>query len=129
MRQSQNQQRCWKSPEQDSAVAKVLAPEDVEVGDFVAILHDTCELPSFFWCADVTTLPAQDPVRIRFLPGRTVLPLRVESICLPFVLIKLPGGRRRTIDVRSHQLARLDRRFAKACWRASKKRKAKGRRH
>lgn len=102
----------------NSAVARVLAPEDVRVGDFVAVLDVTCELPSFLWCADANVLPAHEPVRIRFLPYEGFQPYRVESVCIPFVLTALPAGGHSTLDVRCCRLARLDRRFGKAVWKA-----------
>jgi hypothetical protein len=103
-----------------TSLAKPLAPEEIRCGDFVTALHAVYELPSFLWCADRTTLPAEEPVRIRLVASCGGLPWRVESVCLPFVLVKSPGGRATTLDVRRWQLARLDRQFARAAWKAGK---------
>ena len=103
-------------------LAKALAPEDVRPGDFVALLHVTAELPSFLWCTDAWSLPADEPMRIQFVPCGGGVPLKVQSVCLPFVLVKLPIGGRRTLDLRQCRLARLDRAYAKLAWKARKKR-------
>ena len=51
----------------DSKVAKLLAPEEVRVGDFVAVMQVMYELPSFYWCADAMLVPHDKPVRLQFL--------------------------------------------------------------
>jgi hypothetical protein len=106
-------------------LAKALAPEDIRRGDFVSLLNVTYELPSYFWDADATTLPRDEPVRIRFVPECGGVPLRVKSVCLPFVLVKTPQGERCTLDVRRCRLARLDRRYAADAWKAYKKARPK----
>jgi hypothetical protein len=102
-------------------LAKSLAPEEIRPGDFVAVLHVTCELPSFLWCADALTLPCHEPVRIRFVPTSESVPLKVKQVCLPYVLVKSPSGHSRTLDVRRYRLARLPQRYAQAAWKAHKR--------
>jgi hypothetical protein len=98
--------------------ARLLAPEDIGRGDFVAVLDETHEIPSFWWSADAALLPPDVPVRMRLVPRDECRPLKVKSICLPYVLVKQPCGNQRTLDLRTCRLARLDRRFAKLAWRA-----------
>ncbi len=105
----------------ESTLAKVLAPEDVRVGDYVALLLVVCEVPSFWWCGGVGTTRPDEPIRIPFLVENGGVPLEVRSICLPFVLVKSPGGEHRSLDVRRYRLARLDRGYAKTAWKARKK--------
>ena len=105
----------------NSAVVKALAPEDIQPGDFVTLLHVIREVPSYFWCADASLLPVDEPVRIQLVPYGSGRPLKVESICLPFVLVKRPSGKRRTLDVRTCRLARLDEQFGAVSWKAHKK--------
>jgi hypothetical protein len=105
----------------DLTTAKVLAPEDVRAGDYVALLHVIHELPSFFWCGGMGTMRPDEPVRIPFVPNNGGVPLRVRSICLPFILVKAPTGKLRNLDVRRYRLARLDRAHARAAWKARKK--------
>ncbi|HEV8004320.1 MAG TPA: hypothetical protein VGP63_30935 [Planctomycetaceae bacterium] len=109
----------------DLTTAKVLAPEDVRAGDYVALLHVVFELPSFLWCSGIGTIRPDEPVRIPFVPNNGGVPLRVRSICLPFILVKAPCGKLRNLDVRRYRLARLDRAHARAAWKARKKSRRK----
>jgi hypothetical protein len=104
-----------------SSQAQPLAPEEVRAGDFVTVLHVTYELPSFYWCAESFRIPHDQPVRLQLLADDAGSPLKVRSICLPFVLAKAVDGSHRTLDLRKHRLARLSRRFAKTAWKAAKK--------
>jgi len=106
----------------NSTLAKALAPEEIRPGDFVAVLHEIAELPSFYWCADAALHPRDELVRIRFIPTCEALPLKVKSVCLPFVLVKSPRGERQTLDLRKCRLARLEGAYAGVAWKAYKKR-------
>lgn len=112
-----------------ATLAKALAPEDVRVGDYVTLLSVTCELPSFYWLSDAALLPIDEPVRIPFVPRSGGSPLKVKSICLPFVLVKQSSGKERTLDLRTCRLARLVGDYATASWKAGKRsrRKVSGR--
>jgi hypothetical protein len=113
----------------EASLARALAPEDVRPGDFVAVLYEVVEYPSWFWCADEFRLPRDELTRVRFTPYDDATPLRVQAVCLPFVLVREPCGRERTLDVRRRQLARLDKNYGAQAWRAYRKaRKAAGRR-
>jgi len=109
----------------DLKTAKALAPEDVRTGDYVALLHVVREIPSFWWCGEMGPIRADEPVRIPFLPNNGGMPLRVRSVCLPFILVKTPSGNLRHLDVRRHRLARLDPKHALAAWKACKKSRRK----
>jgi hypothetical protein len=104
-----------------ATLAKALAPEEVRLGDFVTPLFVIAEVPSYWWCADDWSLPRGEPVRIRFMPPCDGVPLKVKSVCLPFVLVKTPAGEQSTLDMRKCQLARLDKSHAKRAWKAYKK--------
>jgi hypothetical protein len=103
----------------DCTVAAVTAPEDLRRGDFVAVLSEILELPSFLWC-DVSARERGELVRIRWLPTHDRRPLKIKQICLPFVFVKTPSGTFQTIDIRLTHLARLDRSYAKAVRKALK---------
>jgi hypothetical protein len=111
----------------DSALAKPLAPEDVRCGDFVAVLHVISEVPSYYWCDESFRLPHDELVRIQHIPDDAGLPLKVRSVCLPFVFVKNAAAERKTLDLRRCRLARLDRDYATTAWKAYRKthRKAK----
>ena len=106
---------------QDTSVAASVAPEDLRCGDYVTALNQIYELPSFLWCSDAATLPANQPVRAQFGASGAGIPLRVTAICLPFVCVKSPRSRPRIIDVRRIELVRLKKRYAKDTWTQLKK--------
>jgi len=109
------------SSARSTSLASCLAPEDITKGDYVAVLSQTQEFPSFLWCCDTAIRQAEDPVRINLESVADGSPLRVMAICLPFVLVREPSRNCRTIDVRMTRLARLDRGYAKAVIRLARK--------
>ena len=128
MGHSKQKQSDEQSATRCATLAKALAPEDICVGDFVTMLHTITELPSCMWCADASTLPLHEPIRIQFMPLQAGIPLKVQSVCLPFVLVKRPFGDQQTLDVRQVRFARIDREFATEAWKAHKKRRSKRKR-
>ena len=110
-----------RSANTDSALAKPLAPEDVRCGDFVAVLHVTCEVPTYFWSGESFRLPHDELVRIQHIPDDAGIPLKVKSVCLPFVFVTSSAGERKALDLRKCRLARLDRAYAKTAWKACRK--------
>jgi len=112
-------------------LARLVAAEDLSCGDFVAVLNEIVEFPSFLWQCDSQTTPLDEPVRILWRSSDNGLPLRVKELCLPFVFVTRPVGRHLSLDIRQCQLVRLDRRYAKRVWKAlsrAKKGKANKRR-
>ena len=118
---SSRQTECTSSAAAEATLAKALAPEDIRPGDFVTPLFVITELPSYWWNGGSWDLPHDQPVRIRVIYNCDGMPMRVKSVCLPFVLAKCPAGEHSTIDLRKCQLARLDERYAKRAWKAYKK--------
>ena len=106
---------------QSLSVAKPLAPEDIRRGDYVAVLDEMYEIPSYCWREDAALHPRDELVRIRLIPAQDAPPHKVKSVCLPFVLAKQPTGERRTFDLRRTRLARLDKGYGAAAWKAYKK--------
>ena len=107
-------------------LARTLAPEDIRPGDYVTPLCMLAEVPSYWWCADEWSLPRDRPVYIRYITNCDGAPLRVKSVCLPFVLVKQPSGQSLTIDLRKCRLARLERQYARRAWKAYKNAARKG---
>lgn len=97
----------------------MVAPEDLRVGDFVGVLSETIELPSFLWTETLAT-ERSELVRLRYLPTDDRAPLRVTAVCLPFVFVKRPNGQFQTMDVRLTSLVRLERSYAKTVWKRLK---------
>jgi hypothetical protein len=106
-------------------VSRSLAAEDLEQGDYVGILSEIVEWPSFFWHCDAQLLPPGELVRLQCRASEGGTPLKVKAICLPFVFVKSPGGQHRILDVRRHRLVRLTREYAELVWKAMGKQKVK----
>jgi hypothetical protein len=122
---SSRQTECTSTSAAEATLAKALAPEDIRPGDFVTPLFVITELPSYWWSGESWNLPHDQPVRIRLTYDCNGMPLRVKSVCLPFVLVKSPASEQNTIDLRKCQVARLDHGYAKRAWKAHKKKRAK----
>ena len=96
-----------------SGAAKLLHPEDISVGDEVTPAIESYDYPSFFWCmADPAIMPADETIRLSFIPSETSKPYKVVAVCLPFVLCEKIDGKFTTFDVRKVQLMRLTPDFA-----------------
>ena len=109
----------------DTTLAKVLAPEDVRVGDYIAVLDEVYEYPAIVWLCDPPLTDQEEIVRVRLRPRETAPPLRVLDACLPYVFVKPPRGKPKTLDLRSCRLARLDRDYAKHVWKELGKKPSK----
>ncbi|MEO1237658.1 MAG: hypothetical protein AAFX76_12800 [Planctomycetota bacterium] len=97
------------------AAARPVAPEDLRVGDGVTVSQATTQL-----LATDDPPPGDDRHRIltaRYIPGDAGQPLRVEAVCLPFVLVSGPDKACRTLDLRRHHLARLDDAYTRRAFR------------
>lgn len=97
-------------------VAKPLAPEDIAIGDHVAVLSIVTQhlnIAAYLGCEQPWN-KRPDVLRIRWLPTDDLgSPMRVIRICLPFILVEMLDGKSRTLDTRQVQLARLSDDFAK----------------
>ena len=100
----------------EPSAAMTIAGEDLACGDYIALLNETVDFPSFLWDACGASLSPHELVRLRVVPSNAGYPLRVIAICLPFVYAKTPGGETTTIDTRRTQLVRLHRKCAKVIW-------------
>jgi hypothetical protein len=104
-----------------TSIAASVAPEDLKCGDFVAVLNEVVELPSFLWLDSVPGTREQ-LVRVRCLPSGSNLPLKIKAICLPFVFVQSVHGHGECLDIRRMQLVRLDDCYAKTVWRKVRQR-------
>jgi hypothetical protein len=112
----------------ETHVSKSLAAEDLRCGDFVGILSEVVEFPSFWWSCDPQLIPPHEPVRVHCHSNDCGIPLKVKAICLPFVFVKKPCGRHRTLDVRQQRLVRLDPKYARPVWKTMSRETSPGRR-
>lgn len=87
--------------------SRLIGPEDIEPGDYVTVSHETFEyLPS--GCERDA-----EPMRVTLIADNAGRPLKVVSICQPFVLVKDPNGKHYPLDLRAHRLARLSASYGK----------------
>lgn len=106
-----------------------LPPEDIRVGDDVALYEITYQVPSFLWCgADPVTLPTDRPVQLTYMACDNPTPLKVKGVCLPFVLCEAIDEVHHVYDVRQVQLVRLDERFASLVRRVTRTKSRKSKR-
>lgn len=105
-----------------SRLATLLAPEDIRRDHYVAVLN---EIEQYFPCCFDLRQP--EPVNIRMLPADAPEPLRVFEVCLPFVTARRPNGSLITLDVRRHELARLEAVYARRVIKGLKRPKPKTR--
>ena len=95
-----------------TSLAASVAPEDLKCGDYVAVLKEIIEVPSFHWF-DITPCKRDELVRMQCIPTGSGVPLKINAVCLPFVFVKQPLGQCETIDVRRVQLVRLNEQYAR----------------
>ncbi len=104
----------------ETTVAARIAGEDIACGDFVAVMNEIVELPSFLWSCSGVSLAPDEPVRIRYVASDAGQPYKVIGVCLPFVYAKTHRGRVVVIDTRQRQLVRLDQDCARTVWQTMK---------
>ena len=104
-----------------TTVAARIAGEDIAKGDYVTILSEIIELPSFLWSCSSVSLPIDEPVRTRYLSRAGGEPHKVVTVCLPFVYAKHPRGNLIAFDTRQQQLVRLDRHNGRSLWKQLRK--------
>jgi hypothetical protein len=97
--------------------SKVLAPEDISTGDYIAPLSMTFEFLDFF--RECRTGPPE-VCRLSVMPC-AFTPYKVTAVCLPFVLVEDAKGDSATLDVRRYVLARLDEDFAQAAMKKARR--------
>jgi hypothetical protein len=92
-------------------VARSLAPEDLKVGEYVAI---TAVIHEVYLCAQLERgYGPYEPVRLVCTECSDGAPLKVLAVCIPFVLVADGHGQRRPLDIRRLRLARLPRDYAR----------------
>ncbi len=99
-----------------TTVAARIAGEYIAKGDFVTILSEIIELPSYLWSCSGISQPIDELVRLRYLPNAAGEPHKVVAVCLPFVYAKRPKGNLIAFDTRQQQLVRLDRDNGRSLW-------------
>ena len=87
--------------------SSLIGPEDIELGDYVTVSHETFEyIPT--GCEHDGQLR-----RVTMLADNAGKPLKVVSLCPPFILVEDPNGKHYPVDLRNHRLARLSGSYGK----------------
>ena len=103
-----------------TTIAERIAGEDINRGEYITTFNAVIELPSYLWCCSSFSLTPEEPIRFRYVPNDAGTPLKVLSVCLPFVYAQDVQGVIVTIDTRHRQVVRLDRKCARRVWRKLK---------
>ncbi len=98
-----------KTQQPHTSLAASLAPEDVKLGDFIATLTRTYEVPSYLWNDAYNT----EIVRLQITAHDAGRPAKVKAICLPFIYVSTGKKKRQIIDVRTTGIVRVDKRYAR----------------
>ncbi len=107
----------------ENLMARALAPEDIQPGDYVTVLHHVVEHMAAFW--ELRPGQAPEVYRLVHLPsGCGVGAARVLEVCLPFVLVRTARGKHRMVDVRQCRLARISAQFGERLFAALEAEKA-----
>ena len=108
-----------------SAAAKKTHPEDLCVGDDVAVAEQVLQFPSYCWdeCNSMFESKEQ-PVRISFQSLDPFEAYKVTALCLPFVMVTNRQEKAKVFDLRLTRLFRLSASFAES-FRKQKKKKVK----
>ena len=110
-------------------VAATVAGEDIRVGDFVTVLTETFELPSYLWDSFDSPQVPESPVRVKLAPCNAGTPSQVFAVCLPFVYTKSTADKTEVLDTRYKHLVKLDDNVAQQVWdtltKTKKKKRAK----
>ncbi len=91
---------------------RVLAADDVSVGDYLVVMNVTLQIPSFYWSLDYQVSSRTELVHLSYMPGDCGSPLEVIAVCLPFLLVETFDGTRQTKDLRQCRVARVSPEFA-----------------
>lgn len=95
--------------------SRLIGPEDIRVGQYVTCAHQTYELvPS---PCDVPTGDRHvEPHYVTVTAPDAGEALRVEAVCLPYVLVRTMHGRIDAVDLRQVRLARLSKAYGRAAF-------------
>lgn len=108
---------------------RVRSPEDLRVGDFVAVTHTRYEfVPDNL--EPILGGQEIEPIMLTGLPSDAGTPMKVIERCLPFLIGETAYDLRVVIDTRRHALIRVSEAYAMAAKpkpkKDEKKRKSKG---
>lgn len=105
----------------ETTVVTRVAAEDLQPGDYITVLNEIVELPSYLWSCCTTSVAKDEPVRVRYLPATAGQPYKVLTVCLPFVYAEDAQDKLAIFDTRLLQLVRLDQKAGQKIWKKLRK--------
>jgi len=84
---------------------RTIAPEDIAVGRYVAILHERKTYHYHDCESGIAT------ARMTEVPSYPDFPVKIADVCLPYVYVETAAGKTDILDVRVHVLAAVSARF------------------
>lgn len=99
----------------EARMARPVAPEDLRPGDYVAALQVVNE---HLWPMFGSDEKPPRMFRVLAWPGHDWMPMQVEDICLPFVMLKTPRGKHWVLDTRQCRLGRVSASFGRRLFEA-----------
>jgi hypothetical protein len=91
---------------------RLLAADDVASGEFVVVMSEIAQFPSFYWCSEGILSSRAEMISLSYIPEEAGRPLLVIDVCVPFLLVEDVAGIRRILDVRRTRVARVPEKFA-----------------
>lgn len=93
---------------------RTVAPEDLRGGQYIAITRMMIQLiPPM---CDPQLTPEPQTVRLWGIPPFAGQPMRIVSVCLPFVLVEGVDRQCRTLDLRRMEVVRLPKKYGRAAF-------------
>ena len=94
-----------------------VAPEDLRPGMYLTVMRETLEFVPMMAFVDPNAEATVRSVTVDACAAGE--PVRVEEVCLPFVLVTDKRGASRVLDLRCVHVARVAKRFARAVFDAA----------
>ncbi len=103
---------------QSIGAARILAPEDIAPGQYVATLYRVYEIPARPCDFELdASCKSQDIGTLRYRVMISDGPYRVLDVCLPVVLVEDLNGCREQLDVRDTTIAQLSQSYGDRAFR------------
>ncbi len=104
------------------SVVRQVRADDVCVGDYVVVMHESYDFVSMACFSDADSTKVE---RVTVLPNETKPPVRIEAVCVPFLMVKAVGGKRTMVDMRRVQLGQVSSRFGRSVFAALRPKRSK----
>ncbi len=108
-------------------VSRVLAPEDICAGMYVAVLTERHTVWPEYFSLDDIAYDRIKPLVYNLIASKGGTPQHVVEVCLPFVLVETAQEQVQTLDVRVSTLAQVSERYGRELFRLTRQAKARKR--